>query len=104
MSTPWYSYKCRVEALYDLGLFLHCMDDENVRLVNNKIEQSHKAGQELHWEFESNYMLVDLKKLMMTVDAKEEGDLHVMYESLNYRAVYTGERVPYEHLRELMFT
>jgi hypothetical protein len=100
MLSPWYSYKCRFEALYDFGQFIYCLEDENVKFVNNKIKQ---VDMEFEWEFESDYMLEDLKKLMMTINKEEAADLHVMYESLNYRAVYTGDRVPYEHLRQLMF-
>ena len=101
MSEPWYSYKCRVESLRDFGLFLHCKDDANVRFVNNNTNFI-EFGQDLHWEFESNYKLEDLITLMVKVDVEEKLDLTVMYETLNYRAVYTGDRVSCDHLKEFI--
>lgn len=89
MSQPWYSYKCRFEALCDFGLLMCNLEDEGVRFVKNEIKQ---WSGEFDWDFESNYELEDLKELMMRISEEKEGDLHVMYQSLNYRALYTGER------------
>jgi hypothetical protein len=77
--------------MYDVGMFFYCLEDEDVRIVNTKIEQC-QGFCEFDWEFDSNYTLKELRELMMRISAENEGELHVMYESLNYKDLYTGER------------
>ena len=87
----WYSYKCRAETLYDVSAFIYTIHQERyeaIRLLNTIITDIKGS---FEWEFDSDKTLDELRETIKKVD-KEVGDLHVMYESLNYRGVYTGER------------
>jgi hypothetical protein len=55
------------------------MEYEDIRLVNNRMDA---VGKEFDWEFESDYNLKDLRKLMMKINAEHEEDLHVNYKEI----------------------
>lgn len=75
-------YKLRAECLYDVNLFRR-----TIQVRNQKIEEV-KNYPDCIFSFESPEDLPTLLEKISGID----GDVHVMYETLELEENYTGER------------
>lgn len=76
-------YKLRAECLYDVNLFRR-----TIQVRNQKIEEVEETYPDCVFTFESPEELPTLLKKIQSLD----GDVHVMYETLELEENYTGER------------
>jgi hypothetical protein len=93
MQKTWYSYKLRSECFYDIcafGCAIHEpeFEQDEIRLLNTIIKD---VDMSFEWEFDSNLTLEELRDVFTRVNNVGVEDLHRMVQTLNYKAVYTGE-------------
>ena len=94
----WHHLKCRAETLYDVCQFIvwvnkrnYNYEDSDVRLVYSRIEPL--GSSECTWEFETNLRGLAIRRLMREAELEDEdGDFHIMRQTLEYIEIYDGER------------
>jgi hypothetical protein len=88
----WFSYKCRAECLYDIAHIIYKLYEyteySDIRILNTKIVD--QSGSFL-WKFDSDRTLEELLKMIKRIDHDNNGDLHRLYQTINYKAVYNEE-------------
>jgi hypothetical protein len=103
-----FTYKCRAECIQDIGHIMISFVDTrrdgeyisghlitNIGLTDKQgnivkdIDGNEIYYPAFDWIFKSN---MDIDDVLYHIDKCPESDLHVIYESLNYIAEYTGER------------
>lgn len=88
----WYSYKCRAEHFRDIAEFYvkiyEYAEYEDIRILNTIIVDEKDA---FVWEFDSDRTLEELVDMFKTINHDHELDIHRLYETINYRAVYNDE-------------
>lgn len=90
----WYSYKCRAECFRDIAEFYVRIYDypayEDIRILNTIIVDEKDA---IVWEFDSDRTLEELINMFKKIDHDHELDIHRLYQTINYRAVYNDELI-----------
>jgi hypothetical protein len=89
-SDSFHAYKLRAEFWIDFGRFIHSPLLDNTGIAFANVERSDDA-MEIVWSFECNRTLYEILIIMADVN-DEVHDLHVMIETLEYKADFTGER------------
>lgn len=88
----WYSYKCRAENFRDIAEFYVKIYDyveyEDIRILNTIIVDEKDA---FVWEFDSDRTLEELVDMIKTINDEHTLDIHRLYQTINYRAVYNDE-------------
>jgi hypothetical protein len=91
-----YHYKCRADSICEICKFIiwavekNIDNNSNFRFGSSKIE-SLGIFEGTIWEFKSNLKHQEIISLLKKAE-KEIYDLHIMYETLTYFEIYTGER------------
>jgi hypothetical protein len=92
MSKHWYSYKCRAEQFRDIAeLFIKIYDYpdyKDIRILNTIIVDEKDA---FVWEFDSDRTLEELVDMIKTINDEHTLDIHRLYQTINYKAVYNDE-------------
>ncbi|KAJ3131563.1 hypothetical protein HK100_006238 [Physocladia obscura] len=85
-----HTYKLRAEGWTDFCRFIHSPLLDNTSITFANVERSDDAFDTV-WSFECNRTLHEMLLIMENVNT-EVHDLHVMIETLQYKAQFTGER------------